>query len=164
MKRRSRHRVLKLRDGTDVIGKIIKVDQNGMVLDRPMLYQISPVFEKGKFQYLTISFKKWFEFAKTQRYYFPKDYILAHSEPERELVTDYIQAKKTNDFVDEMSEEIDENDLSNLNVGDIMDKIKEISPNLDKSSFGIFGSSDGFTANDKPLTNDDFWRGIPRFE
>jgi hypothetical protein len=164
MKKRSKHRVLKLRDGTDIIGRIIEVDQNGMVLDKPMLYQISPVFEKGKFQYLTISFKRWFEFAKTQRYYFPKDYILAHSEPERELITDYIQAKKTNDFVDETSEEMNENDLSGLNVGDIIEKIKETDSNLDRSSFGIFESSTGFTASDNPLINDDFWRGIPRFE
>jgi hypothetical protein len=163
MKRRARHRVLKLRDGTDIIGRIIKVDDNGMVLDRPMSYQILPIFEKGKFQYLTISFKKWFEFAKTQRYHFPKDYILAHSEPERELVKDYIQAKKTNDFVEETVEEMEENDLSDMSVNDIINKIQEMNPNLDSGSIGSF-SDDGVTSNQKPSVSDDFWRGLPRFE
>lgn len=163
MKKRSRHRVLKLRDGTDIIGRIIKVDENGMTLDKPMLYQIAPVFEKGKFQYLTISFKKWFEFAKTQRYYFPKEYIIAHSEPERELVKDYIQAKRTEEFVEEMTGEMDENDLSDVNINDIIDKIQEMNPNLDKGSFGVYGK--GATApNNKPTISDDFWRGLPRFE
>jgi len=163
MKKRSRHRVLKLRDGTDIIGRIIKVDENGMTLDKPMLYQIAPVFEKGKFQYLTISFKKWFEFAKTQRYYFPKEYIIAHSEPEGELVKDYIRAKRTEEFVEEMSEEIGENDLSGVDINDMMDKIQEMNPNLDKGSFGVCGK--GATApNNKPTISDDFWRGLPRFE
>lgn len=162
MKRRSRHRVLKLRDGTDVIGKIIRVDENGMVLDRPMLYQIMPVFEKGKLKYFTISFKKWFEFAKTQRYYFPKEYILAQSEPERELVRDYVQAKKTNDFVEETLDEMEGNDLSELDMSDIMSKLQEKAPNLDDAAIGFHPFS-GMTS-DKPTISDDFWRGLPRFE
>jgi len=162
MKRRSRHRVLKLRDGTDVIGRIIKVDDGGMVLDRPMLYQLVPVFDRGKLEYLTVSFKKWFEFAKTQRYYFPKEYILAHSEPERELVKDYIQAKKTNDFIEQTVDEMEENDLQGMNVEDIMDKIQKMNPNLHSGSMGFVGK--GSTASNKPSVDDEFWRGLPRFE
>lgn len=161
MKKRTRHRVLKLRDGTDVIGRIIKVDSNGLVLDRPMLYQISPVFDKGKLKYFTISFKKWFEFAKTQRYYFPKDYILAHSEPETELIKDYMQAKKANDFVEETMEEMEENDLNDVDINDIIKKIQKINPNLESASMGIL--EPGFTASEDS-TNEDFWRGLPRFE
>lgn len=160
-KRPSRHRVLKLRDGTDVIGKVIKVDSGGLILDRPMLYQITPVFEKGKFKYLTISFKKWFEFAKTQRYYFPKDYILAHSEPERELVKDYMEAKKANDFVEENMSDLDENELNDADISDIIKKLQKINPNLEGASFGMHREDPGVTSPIKGDSQDEFWRGIP---
>ena len=160
MNKRTRHRVLKLRDGTDVIGRVMKFDSNGLVLDRPMLYQITPVFDKGKFKYLTISFKKWFEFAKTQRYYFPKDYILAHSEPEKELIKDYIEAKNSTDMIEEMGEELEENELNEENIADIIRTAMKANPNLSGASFGIHGGQSG-TTSDQGI--DDFWRGLPRF-
>ena len=76
---------------------------------------------------------------------------------------DYIQAKRTEEFVEEMSGEMDENDFSDVNINDIIDRIEEMNPNLDKGSFGVYGT--GATApNNKPTISDDFWRGLPRFE
>jgi len=169
MSKRPRHRVLKLRDGSDIIGRVVKVDSEGIVVDRPMMYSIVPVTENGKIKYFSISFRKWFEFAKTQRYYFPKEFIIAHSEPEKELIRDYVQAKKSNDFIDEALSEIDEEDLQGVNIEDILEQLKEVAPDMEDADIGFFGDT-GNTASEKSSRkqnnddDDDIWRGIPRFQ
>jgi hypothetical protein len=55
------------------------------------------------------------------------------------------------------------NDLSDMSVNDIINKIHEMNPDLDSGSIGGF-PDDGITSNQKPSISDDFWRGLPRFE
>jgi hypothetical protein len=168
---KNRHRVLKLRDGTDIIGKVVGMDKEGVVIDTPMVYEMTPIFDsKGKIKYFTISFRKWFEFAKTQRYYFPKDYIVAHSEPERDLIRDYIRARranisfqKTKDMSEDEYEKDGQEKLDSLLFEDIMNKLVDDI---------IRGTQDNFnekTPNSQPTnfleekggTFDKFWREFP---
>lgn len=168
-KKRIKHRVLKLRDGTDIIGRVIGVDKEGMVIDTPMVYEMTPIFDsKGKIKYFTISFRKWFEFAKTQRYYFPKDFIVAHSDPEKDLIRDYVRARRANITFQKMKDSIEDitsdiKKLDSLNMDDIMNNIVE---DLVRGTANPFGEDmnpiqfpDSSTASDG--ISDDFWRGFP---
>jgi hypothetical protein len=170
----TKYKVLKLKDGNNIIGKVIGTDKNGVIIDIPMVYEMTPVFDsKGRIKYFTISFRKWFEFAKNQRYYFPKEYIIAESEAERDLVRDYIRARKANNSFQKLKDmEEDDNieddmqkELDSLLIDDIMNKIVEdlvkgaetISSDANSSSdqqhLGRFGAKGG--------TQDEFWRGFP---
>jgi hypothetical protein len=167
-KKRSKHRVLKLRDGTDIIGRVVGVDKGGIIIDMPMVYEMTPIFDsKGKIKYFTISFRKWFEFAKTQRYYFPKDFIVAHSDPESDLIRDYVRARRANTTFQKMKDSIDdltsEMKLDSLTMDDIMNNIvedlvkgTEFPPDGEINQMGFPNSGTGSDG-----ISDDFWRGFP---
>lgn len=174
-RRTNKHKVLKLKDGTDIIGRVVGIDKGGLIIDTPMVYEMTPIFDaKGRIKYFTISFRKWFEFAKTQRYYFPKEYIVAHSDPERDLVRDYIRARKANitfqklkDMEEESEKDSDseatERQLDSLLMEDIMNKIVEDIVK-DAESFGmknVSGSDSPKKFGERGGTHDEFWRGFP---
>jgi hypothetical protein len=167
-KKRIKYRVLKLRDGTDIVGRVVGIDKEGVIIDTPMVYEMTPIFDaKGKIKYFTISFRKWFEFAKTQRYYFPKDFIVAESDPENDLIRDYVRARKANITFQKIKDNIEditsEMKLDSVSMDDIMNNIVEDlvrgTGTFPEDSANFMEFPNSATASDG--ISDDFWRGFP---
>ena len=126
----SKYKIFRTHDGENIIGKIVDSNRVSFLINRPMTISISTIgicddMEKEMTHTaMTVTLRDWIEFSKDDDVRIPKKHIVTMVSPNKGIIDDYENAKRTIDFAPFKGQPRRE-DISEEEMAEIMRKLDD---------------------------------------
>ncbi len=126
----SKYKIFRTHDGESIIGKIVDSNRVSFLVNRPMRISISTIgicddMEKEMTHTaMTVTLRDWIEFSKDDDIRIPKKHVVTMVNPNKGIIDDYENAKRTIDFAPLKGQPRKE-DISDEDMAEIMRKLDD---------------------------------------